>query len=155
MSVRRAGAAPFTSSRWLEIDRELTEQKHAEAEESGPLTIKEFGQGIREGRIEGYVCKQCGHKQIDIIDFCPVCHGSDLQRTEFAKEGKVLTYTIQLVAPEQFMNEVPYAWAIIQLNDGPNVTGWIPFISKPSDLPVGQRVRFKKSYLPGIVFEKI
>jgi uncharacterized OB-fold protein len=53
------------------------------------------------------------------------------------------------------MNEVPYAWAIIQLDDGPKITGWVPFISKPSDLPVGQRVRFKKSYLPGMVFEKV
>lgn len=119
------------------------------------MTIRDFEQGIREGKITGYTCADCGHKQIDIMDFCPNCHSANLKKTEFGKEGKVLTYTIQLVAPEQFMNEVPYAWAIIRLDDGPNVTGWIPFISKSSDLPIGQRVRFKKSYLPGIVFEKI
>jgi uncharacterized OB-fold protein len=124
-------------------------------EETSGLTIKEFQDAIREGKIEGYRCKNCGHKQIDIIDFCPVCHSSDLEKIEFAKEGKVITYTIQQVAPEQFMNEVPYAWTIVELDDGPRVTGWIPFISKSSDLPIGQRVRFKKSYLPGIVFEKI
>jgi uncharacterized OB-fold protein len=123
--------------------------------ESGNLTIKEFQEAIREGKIEGYKCRNCGHKQIDIIDFCPVCHKSNLEKIEFAREGKVLTYTIQQVAPEQFMNEVPYAWTIVELDDGPKVTGWIPFISKSSDLPIGQRVRFKKSYLPGIVFEKI
>jgi uncharacterized OB-fold protein len=74
---------------------------------------------------------------------------------EFSNEGTVLTYTIQMVAPEAFLNEVPYAWAIMQLDNGPKITGWIPFISKPSELLVGDRVRFKKSYLPGIVFEKI
>lgn len=132
-----------------------TSNLETENKEGNPLTIKEFQEGIHQGRIEGYRCKNCGHKQIDIIDFCPVCHKSTLEKVEFAKEGKVLTYTIQLVAPEQFMNEVPYAWAIIELDDGPKITGWIPFISKASDLPVGQRVRFKKSYLPGIVFEKI
>ena len=119
------------------------------------LTVKEFQEGIREGKIVGYKCKDCGHKQIDIIDFCPNCHGPNLEKAEFASAGKVITYTIQQVAPEQFMNEVPYAWAIVGLDDGPKVTGWIPFISKSSDLPIGQRVRFKKSYLPGIVFEKI
>ena len=129
----------------------MTEIAHvADAE----LTIKEFQEGIREGKIEGYVCAQCGHKQIDIMEFCPACHTANLRKTEFANEGKVVTYTIQLVAPEQFMNEVPYAWAIIELDDGPKITGWIPFISKPEDLIVGQRVAFKKSYLPGIVFEK-
>ena len=131
----------------------MTDQAQIQGKTS--LTIKEFQEGVREGKIEGHVCKKCGHKQIDIIEFCPVCHSPDLEKVEFAKEGKVLTYTIQLVAPEAFMNEVPYAWAIIELDDGPKITGWIPFVAKPSDLPVGQRVRFKKSYLPGTVFEKI
>ena len=119
------------------------------------MTIRDFQEGIREGKIEGYRCTNCGHQQIDIMEFCPVCHRARLQKVEFSKYGNVITYTIQLVAPEQFMNEVPYAWAIIQLDGGPKVTGWIPFISKPEDLPIGQRVLFKKSYLPGIVFEKV
>jgi len=131
----------------------MTEQFQTQKQSS--LTVKEFQEGIREGKIEGYKCSKCGHKQIDIIEFCPVCHSPDLEKVEFSGKGNVVTYTIQLVAPEQFMNEVPYAWAVINLDDGPRVTGWIPFISKPLDLPVGQRVEFKKSYLPGTVFEKI
>ena len=131
----------------------MTEQFQTQKQSS--LTVKEYQEGIREGKIEGYKCSKCGHKQIDIIEFCPVCHSPDLQKVEFSGKGSVVTYTIQLVAPEQFMNEVPYAWAVINLDDGPRVTGWIPFISKPSELPVGQRVEFKKSYLPGTVFEKI
>jgi len=131
----------------------MTEQFQTQKQSS--LTVKEFQEGIRDGKIEGHKCSKCGHKQIDIIEFCPVCHSPDLEKVEFLGKGSVVTYTIQLVAPEQFMNEVPYAWAVINLDDGPRVTGWIPFISKPSDLPVGQRVEFKKSYLPGTVFEKI
>jgi uncharacterized OB-fold protein len=132
-----------------------TTDQTSKTTENSSLTVKEFQEGIREGKIEGYKCGKCGHKQIDIIDYCPVCHESRLEKVEFGNEGKVLTYTIQQVAPEQFMNEVPYAWAIVELDEGPKITGWIPFISKSSELPVGQRVRFKKSYLPGIVFEKI
>jgi len=122
---------------------------------SEPLTINEFNSDIREGKIEGYVCEECGRKQIDIIEYCSACHSAKLRKTEFHGDGKVITYTIQQVAPEQFMNEVPYAWVIVELDEGPRITGWIPFISKSSDLPIGQRVRFKKSYLPGIIFEKI
>jgi uncharacterized OB-fold protein len=144
-------AARFTSLKLIEWTIVMTEQ----TQEQSPLTVKEFQEGIRDGKIEGYVCGKCGHKQIDIIDFCPVCHGPDLRKTQFLGKGTVVTYTIQLVAPEQFMNEVPYAWTVIDLDDGPRITGWIPFISKPSDLPVGQRVAFKRSYLPGTVFEKI
>lgn len=127
----------------------------AKQEQETQLTIKGFQNEIHDGRIEGYTCANCGHRFIDIIDFCPNCHSSDLRLTEFSKQGAIVTYTIQFVAPEQFMNEVPYAWAVIQLDNGPRITGWIPFISKSADLPVGQRVQFKKSYLPGMVFEKI
>ena len=131
-----------------------TQQNSKSDEETNFLTIKEFQEDLRQGKLEGYKCLNCGHEQIDIMEFCPVCHSSNLQKKEFPTQGKVITYTIQQVAPEQFMNEVPYAWAIIQLDNGPKITGWIPFISKPSDLLIGQRVVFKKSYLPGIVFEK-
>ncbi|MGI0091878.1 MAG: Zn-ribbon domain-containing OB-fold protein [Nitrososphaerales archaeon] len=127
----------------------------SQSKENQALTVRGFQQGIREGKIEGYTCSNCGHKQIDIIDFCPHCHSPDLEKVIFSNKGTVVTYSIQFVAPEQFMNEVPYAWAIIQLDDGPRITGWIPFISKAADLLIGQRVAFKKSYLPGIVFEKI
>jgi uncharacterized OB-fold protein len=136
----------------------LSQQKEQglEGKDAGQhLTIKEFNQDIRDGKIEGYTCEKCGSKQIDIIEYCAVCHSPSLRKTQFQGEGSVLTYTIQQVAPEQFMNEVPYAWVIVELDDGPRITGWIPFVSKSSDLPVGQRVRFKKSYLPGIIFEKI
>lgn len=119
------------------------------------LTVREFQESVKQGRIEGYTCLKCGQKEIDIIEFCPICHSPDLQRAQFSNKGYVVTYTIQMVAPEQFMNEVPYAWVVIQLDNGPKITGWIPFISKPSDLPIGQRVEFKKSYLPGLVFEKV
>src|SRR5579883_2611654 len=131
------------------------EEKKVEEGDQKKLTIKAFQEGIHEGKIEGYRCSKCGHKQIDIIDFCPVCHSPDLSVSEFASEGRVLTYTIQFVAPEQFMNEVPYAWAVIDLDEGPRITGWIPFVSTPNDLQIGQRVRFRKSYQPGLVFEKI
>lgn len=132
----------------------MTETQQKEQLTAEELTIKEFENDIHDGKIVGYQCRNCGEKRIDIIEFCPDCHKAQLQKVEFSGKGSVLTYTIQFVAPEQFMNEVPYAWAIIQLDDGPRVTGWIPFISKPSDLPLGQRVQFKRSYLPGIVFEK-
>ncbi len=120
----------------------------AQKEISSDLTIKEFEQGIRDGKILGYRCANCGLKRIDILEFCPNCHQRQLQKVEFSDRGTVLTYTIQFVAPEQYMNEVPYAWAIIQLDDGPKVTGWIPFISKPADSAGGSESRFQEIVPP-------
>lgn len=68
--------------------------------------------------------------------------------------GKVLTYTIQQVAPEQFMNDVPYAWVIVELEAGVRITGWIPFVASKNDLKIGQKVKLVKSYRLGRIFEK-
>ena len=69
--------------------------------------------------------------------------------------GKVVTYTIQTVAPDPFVNEVPYAWVIVELDKKIRITGWIPFISSKEELKIGQKVKLVKSYKPGMVFEKI
>jgi uncharacterized OB-fold protein len=58
------------------------------------------------------------------------------------------------VAAEEFMNETPFAWAIIELDDGTRVTGWIPYIAREEDLPMGSKVEFTPTYKPGIMCEK-
>ena len=53
------------------------------------------------------------------------------------------------------MNDVPYAWVIVELEGGIRITGWIPFIASKNDLKIGQKVRLVKSYRTGRVFEKL
>ena len=87
------------------------------------------------------LCKQCGNNKLNI--------------KEISNVGKVVTYTIQTVAPDPFVNEVPYAWIIVELEDKIRITGWIPFISSKEQLSIGQKVKLVKSYKPGMVFEKL
>ena len=78
-----------------------------------------------------------------------------LEIKEINNVGKIVTYTIQTVAPDPFVNEVPYAWVIVELDEKIRITGWIPFISSEEELEIGQKVKLVKSYKPGMVFEKI
>lgn len=119
------------------------------------LTLKQQRDAIREGRILGLECRACHERHFTPAVRCRQGH-TDLEAKEFAKEGRIVTYTIQLVAPEAFINEVPFAWVVVELDrGGPRVSGWVPFVSRPEDLPLGQRVRFTPSYKPGMMFEKI
>lgn len=120
-----------------------------------PLTLKQQREAMRDGRLVGPACTECGHRSL--IPFSRCVNGHDQVRwMEFAREGVVVTYTIQIVAPEQFINEVPFAWVVVDLDGGgPRISGWIPFVSKPDDLRAGQRVRFMPSYKPGLMFEKV
>lgn len=119
------------------------------------LTLKGQRDGMRDGKILGYQCGKCSRRQITPMVRCGACGASDVRVTEFATTGKLVTYTIQQIASEQFLNEVPFAWVIVDLdNGGPRVSGWIPFIARPDDLPAGQKVKFTSSYKPGMQFEK-
>jgi uncharacterized OB-fold protein len=117
-------------------------------------TFKEQHEAIRDGRMLGSQCTKCGHKTITPMMRCS-CGGTEFQTREFANTGTVLTYTVQRVASEEFLNDVPYAWIIVQLDDeGPRATGWIPFVSKSGELKIGDKVKLTTSYKPGCMFEK-
>lgn len=118
------------------------------------LTLKSQRDAMRDGKILGSECANCHRRSITPIARC-TCGGTEAPAVEFATTGKVVTYTIQQVASEQFLNEVPFAWVVVELDGGgPRVSGWMPFVSRPEDLALGQRVRFTPSYKPGMMFEK-
>lgn len=119
------------------------------------MTLKGQFAAQRDGKIMGWECAACKRRSITPVTRCPQCGGKELRIVQFANEGKILTYTIQNIASEQFLNDVPFAWVVVELDGGPRVSGWVPFISRPADLPPGQRVRFTPGYKPGMQFEKI
>jgi uncharacterized protein len=118
------------------------------------LSLKEQRDAFRDGRIMGFHCDACSFEQVSPMVRCPECHSAQISTRAFANQGTVVSYTIQHVAAEAFLNEVPFAFAVIQLDDGPRMSGWIPFISRASELPTGQKVVFTASYKPGMMFEK-
>lgn len=120
-----------------------------------PIAVKEFQDAIKDGKVKGCLCRGCGLKAVGVLAFCLRCGGGELEAVELPSVGRVLSYTIQQVAPETYLNETPYAWAIIELEGGVRMTGWIPNIQSPEDLTIGQRVKLTRSYKPGSVFEKL
>lgn len=118
------------------------------------VSMKAQREAMRDGKITGSHCKSCKHDQIAPMARCPKCHGRDIEVRTFSNTGVVVSHTIQSVAAEQFLNETPFAFAIIKLDDGPKITGWIPWISKPKDLAAGQKVEYVPSYKAGMQFEK-
>jgi uncharacterized OB-fold protein len=118
------------------------------------LSLKEQREALKEGKIIGFHCANCKTDRISPMARCPKCHSAAIVQRQFSNTGKVVSYTIQSVAAEQFLNETPFAFALIQLDDGPRVSGWIPWIAKPKDLPMGQKVAYVSSYKPGMQFEK-
>jgi len=117
-------------------------------------TIDEIEEKRKDGTLVGFRCAE-GHTFVSPVRRCPKCQSSEIEEIELPSTGEVVTYTIQNVAAEAFMNETPFAWAIIELEDGSRVTGWIPYIGSEDDLPLGTGVEFSPTYKPGVMFEKV
>ena len=118
------------------------------------LSIKQQREQMRDGQLVGFHCSKCKQERISPMSRCPACGSENVVTREFSRTGKVVSYTIQSVASEAYLNETPFAFAVIQLDDGPRVSGWIPWIAKSADLSVGQKVEYTPSYKPGMLFEK-
>jgi uncharacterized OB-fold protein len=98
-------------------------------------------------RYEANKCSQCGKINFPPRLICPECQGREFETTKLAERGKVLTYTIIRVAPQQFVDQVPFAVGIIELEDGVRLMGQI--VDCDIDLmKIGQKVKleFRKIY---------
>lgn len=118
------------------------------------MTMKAQQEKLRDEEIWGFVCNSCKHEQFGPMVRCQECGKRDIGTRKFSNRGKIVSYTIQTVAAEAFLNETPFAYAIVDLDDGPKIACWVPWISKSPELPIGQQVEFIPSYKPGIMFEK-
>jgi uncharacterized OB-fold protein len=104
-----------------------------------------------EGRLLGFR-SACGFVTATWGLVCPRCGVRDLSEIELARAGRLVAFTVQTVPSDEFLNDAPYAYAIVDLDGGGRVTGWIPGVGSESELAVGERVRFVPSYKPGVQF---
>ncbi len=79
---------------------------------------------------------------LETFYYCHKCFSNSFRQISFNGIGKVVTYTIQAVAPEGFEDVNSYAWVIFRLDDYDiNISGFLPEISSPSDLPLGSKIK--------------
>ena len=108
-----------------------------------------------EGILKGYMCAKCGFKRVTFMPICVKCFSRDIRIQDLPLTGKVITYTLQSFGPEKFLNDAPYAYVIVELDDGTRMSGWMPDIKEKNQIHIGDRVQLAKTYKPGYVFEKI
>jgi len=107
--------------------------------ESQPFTIDQFYKFIGEKKLMAAKCNSCGLLLVPPRPMCSKCLSTDLKWVELKPRGKILTYTVIYVAPKQFETLAPYAFGIIELEDGPKLPGMIKDV-KFEDLKVGMEV---------------
>src|SRR5574340_576906 len=90
-----------------------------------PVVTKEsrpFWEGCLQGKLLLQQCSECHHYQFYPRLYCMHCNSDTLQWVEASGRGIIYSYTIihQNKSPE-FVNDVPYNVAIVQLDEGPRM----------------------------------
>jgi uncharacterized protein len=108
--------------------------------ESAPLTLAEFFEGVRAGRIVVQRCLACGALAVPPKLLCPACHGRRWTRTEVGGDAEVVSYTVIRVPPGRLASEAPYAIVVARFPEGVALLGRVSGIALEA-LRVGLPVR--------------
>ncbi len=85
------------------------------------LTLKDYEQGLRAGKMLGLRCRNCGEIMCPPMPVCCGCGGKELEKTEMGGEGELMAFTITRVPPEGM--DAPYIVCLVKLSEGPWVMG--------------------------------
>jgi len=120
-----------------------------------PHSIEEFVQGYESGKtLRGFRCTSCGAMTATWGLACPRCGSSAREEAVLVPRGRIVAGTIVTVASEEFVNDVPYAYVLVELEGGGRMSGWMPHVASEADIAPGTPVRFAPGYRAGVQFER-
>ncbi len=115
-------------------------------------SIAEYRSDYEEGRrLRGLRCA-CGFVTATWGLVCPKCGGRALEEVELSGRGRLAAFTVQTVPSDEFLNDAPYAYVVVDLEEGGRITGWVEGIRDEKELTVGAPVRWTPTYKPGVHF---
>jgi len=116
----------------------------------------EFIEAAKAGNVLARKCTKCDDLHLATVYFCSKCGSKEFEDSILKGTGKVVTYTIMTVPPAGFEDYTPYAWVVMELDDsGIRVSGFLPNIEKPENLPIGAAVKVVGFDDRGIVLKKL
>ena len=118
------------------------------------LTFTEYNEALKQDRLLGLKCKQCGAITVPPKMVCRNCTAPDLEVVELSGRGKIRTFTTVFVAPEGREGEVPYTIVLVELDEGPWIMGNLIDIdpAKATMELIGKRVKMGHKVFPGDKF---
>lgn len=79
-----------------------------------------YWEGCRNAELRLQHCLDCGHVQLPPRPHCTLCRGEQLEWRAASGRGQVESFTwVHMPLTEAWADDVPYAVALIRLDEGP------------------------------------
>ena len=108
----------------------------------GVVTLKHFFEEARAGRLTGIRCAACRALAVPPKEFCPLCQQRRWEPVPLTGAGTVVSFTVIRIPPRGRLPEVPYAVAVVKLDEGVSLLGRVVGIP-PEELRTGLAVKFE------------
>jgi len=115
------------------------------------LTFKDYNEALKENKLLGLKCKECGAITVPPKMVCRQCTSPDMDIIELGGKGKIVTFTTVNVASEGRQDELPYIIVLVELDEGPWIMGNLIDID-PNEATmelIGKRVKMGHKVFPG------
>ncbi|MCU0692866.1 MAG: Zn-ribbon domain-containing OB-fold protein [Polyangiaceae bacterium] len=103
--------------------------------------VQEFAVHLKDGRLMGTRCKTCGLHSFPPRSDCPACMGDAFEFRELSGRGTLYTYTRIDAAPSGFEDVAPYTIAVVDLEEGGRLLGWLGETIPEQQLAIGMQVQ--------------
>lgn len=90
-------------------------------------------------RLEGGLCRSCGHTMLPKGEVCPICGSKDIATKQLPRRGKIISYSVIWNAPRGYEYYTPYIVALIELEDGTRLMSQLTDV-EPSQVTEGMEV---------------
>ncbi len=87
------------------------------------ITVKDYLAALKENRLLGVKCRECGFITAPPRLACRKCSGQDTELVELTGKGKIATFTSVNVAVESRREKRPYLVVLVALDEGPWIMG--------------------------------
>lgn len=104
-----------------------------------PFTIEQFYKFLQHGKLMAGICGKCKKIHLPPRPFCDNCGSNQFSWLNISGIGKLVTYTIINVAPQQFQSMTPYAVGIVELAGKLKIPGMIQDIAQ-EQLKIGMNL---------------
>ena len=118
--------------------------------EERPFSDISYEQFLKEEKIMGSRCKDCGGYFVPPRSICVKCYSSDMEWVEMKGEGRLAAFTCITVAPpfmieQGYSRKNPYISGVVELDEGGRVDARIVGLdpTKPEEIKVGVPLRAK------------
>jgi uncharacterized OB-fold protein len=120
------------------------------SESEKDFTIESYLEFLRNKKLMGTKCKDCGAMYVPVRKLCTKCNTANMEWVEMSGKGEIAAFTSITVGTPFFVEkgygrDKPYCFSVIKLNEGPMVSGQLVNVdeSKPETINVGMPVKAK------------